>query len=88
MDSQCRLRIKVEMLRNASAHHEDEGCELEILETWLLRSARPVDVLAYKGRRVYEIVMVIDIAEECLNESVFGEMSDVNPGQITRCSPN
>lgn len=88
MDSQCRLRIKVEMLRNASAHHEDEGCELKILETWLLRSARPVDVLAYKGRRVYEIVMVIDIAEECFNESVFGEMSDVNPGQITRCSPN
>lgn len=64
------LRVNVKMLRNASAHHEDEGSELKILDTSLLRSAGPIDVLSYKGRRVYEVVMVIDIAEECFNQGV------------------
>jgi len=67
MDAQYCLRIKLKMLSDASAHHEDEGCELKILETSLLRSARPIDVLSYEGWWVNEIVMVIDVAEEGFN---------------------
>jgi hypothetical protein len=68
--STCWLGFDLDVLSDTGAHHQDECGKLNILTGSLWHFSRPVYVLPYESGWMYDVVVVVDIAEECFNKGI------------------